>query len=225
MKTIEVTPELTKQAEEFLADPSWDTAQDFFALFDRCGDVRWSQDYAEPGYSLEEGQTGVLLFDWNPVPQEIQDLLETRFSLEWSDEWIECACGKCVRTSPDDMSWEPSFWYGEGEITCRECIVESCGEEYLEAVALEQAGNNPEMYPGGSCGICKDIAYAERDNEDFSWESIDPDSQEIHYGSLDALEYLRQDLNLSERDQLIAFRGSYSWRLILVKRHQDETED
>lgn len=101
------------------------------------GEVRWAPDYAEPGYSTDTTH-GVFLANWNnetrynPETKQrevtsrrmsrLERLVEAAyFSNEWCDEWSECSdCGKTVRTSPDDMSWEPSYVWA-GELLCQEC--------------------------------------------------------------------------------------------------------
>ena len=83
----------------------------------------WLADYAEPGYSLSEGQEGILLANWNEVPNRIQEGLEPHAELVWSDEWAACCeCGRAVRTSPDSYQWTPSFTlHNDCEILCLDC--------------------------------------------------------------------------------------------------------
>lgn len=207
-------------AEEFLRNPSWETAQELFPN----QDLRWSCKYAEPGYEVGEGKLGVLMANWNDVSPEVLRLLETKFETEWCDEWTECSCGACVRTQPDDMSWEPSYWYGDGEITCRECIHE-CAEEYLNAVADNQAGNNPELYPGASLRMCQDLECSSLPE---GWECVlVEDVKEPITGDFDiAYSTLREELVLGEGDKLIAFRRNWwEWKFILIYRQPKEDEE
>lgn len=48
------------------------------------------------------------------------------WGVEWSDEWSICYCGggygKAVRISPDSYSWTASYFIGDGEIQCIECV-------------------------------------------------------------------------------------------------------
>jgi len=55
------------------------------------------------------------------------------FSLNWSDEWHDCAvCGKLIRTMGDSYGWRAYHWYHphEGYI-CGDCVMED-PEDYLE---------------------------------------------------------------------------------------------
>lgn len=102
--------------------------------------LTWASEYAEPGYDSPE--LGVWFGDWNDIkercpewpkklewhtvsnyPSRLAKLLErVGCSIEWSDEWSSCTdCGNVVRTSPDCMSWRPSYHLGDGELLCDEC--------------------------------------------------------------------------------------------------------
>lgn len=114
----------------------------------RLEDMRWAPGYAEPGYS-EPKRGGVWFANWNDIASydpksntyEVHDGTMGRLasalerygaSIEWEDEWSTCdQCGKAVRTSPDSYSWQPSYFMGDCEIICHECIAED-PEMYLE---------------------------------------------------------------------------------------------
>lgn len=77
--------------------------------------AEWCSKYGEPGH--EQPERGVILCNWNDVPESIQDYLEARgYELEWSDEWtIDYDNDKAYRTQPDGHGWEPSVVYvGDG---------------------------------------------------------------------------------------------------------------
>lgn len=92
--------------------------------------------YAEPGYVAEVVATG----NWNAVdtydaatrtrvlvsdlPKRLGDALERLgVECEWSDQWTTCGeCGRLVRTQCDGYSWTPHYVYGDGDITCLECV-------------------------------------------------------------------------------------------------------
>lgn len=104
------------------------------------------EGYAEPGYS--EPECGIVATgNWNTItqwkdnqrseisdlPKRIGDLFEKMgIECEWGDEWYSCGCGKLVRTSADSYSWQPSYWMGDGEIMCVDCV-EADPSGYLEA--------------------------------------------------------------------------------------------
>ena len=48
------------------------------------------------------------------------------WGVEWSDEWYRCddngSCNKAVRSQGDSYSWKPSYFMGDGEIQCHECV-------------------------------------------------------------------------------------------------------
>lgn len=79
-----------------------------------CEDgAEYAETYGEPGYTLANGGKGILLHDWNNVPEETQKLLEAEgFELEWCDEWTvdyDTSPSKAYRTEPDCFDWQPSF--------------------------------------------------------------------------------------------------------------------
>ena len=80
--------------------------------------------YAEPGYSLGEGKTGVALANWNHFSAEFQSWVEDvkGYVMEWSDEWIECVdCNRIFRTQPDSYSWTQYGTFAHGG-TCGDCV-------------------------------------------------------------------------------------------------------
>ena len=102
--------------------------------------LQWASEYAEPGYDSPEA--GIVLGDWNDIkercpewphklewltvndyPSRLAKLFERLgCAIEWSDEWSTCSdCGAIVRTSPDGMWWQPSYYLGDGELLCDGC--------------------------------------------------------------------------------------------------------
>jgi hypothetical protein len=97
-------------------------------------------DYGEPGYHSPDN--GVMLGNWNDVPQYIKNGLERRgFSLEWYDGWtINHDTNKAYRTTPSHYGWKPYFiqndWtngeiIGGDEIENNEDLQAAYIEEYL----------------------------------------------------------------------------------------------
>ena len=119
-------------------------------------DVMWHTEYGEPGYETPE--FGILTGDWNDktrynrktkktetiddAPSRIAKLFEKfgRVDLEWEDEWYACECGKLVRTSPDCMSWTPSYQIvNDCVIVCAACLQDDPAE-LLEELEGTTAG-------------------------------------------------------------------------------------
>lgn len=99
--------------------------------------------YIEPGH--EDAQVGILLANWNDVPQLHQDILENSgYDLEWSDEWYVTDTGGAVRTSPDSYCWQPSFvmTYDSQILT-----PEDDPEEVIEAVVCTDEAHTPRPFP------------------------------------------------------------------------------
>ncbi len=73
--------------------------------------VEWCQSYGEPGYT--DPENGVLLANWNDVPDGIGDWLEKNgFECEWFDEWVidyNASRSKAYRTIPSFHGWKPSY--------------------------------------------------------------------------------------------------------------------
>lgn len=97
-------------------------------------DFSYAENMCEPGYAQPE--KGVLLTNWNRVPDHIAKGLELRgFTTEWLDEWIvvhnqsDC-CSEAYRASPDGYSWTPSYVLTDGG----------------ELLGLNEAQENPESY-------------------------------------------------------------------------------
>jgi hypothetical protein len=80
--------------------------------------VDYASEYGEPGYS--DPEAGIIVADWNDVPQRIQDGLERQgYELEWIDEWyISCdsSPAKAWRSEPDCHSWESRLLYCDGYV-------------------------------------------------------------------------------------------------------------
>lgn len=104
----------------------------------------YSEDYAEPGYTLGD-KVGILFANWNPQSFDKEATKEQRlmprladvaeragYEVEWSDEWSTCYdCGKAYRTSPDSYCWQPSYADCDGAYLCAECLKPA---EYLESI-------------------------------------------------------------------------------------------
>ena len=117
-------------------------------------DIQWAERYGEPGYT--DPESCVILFaNWNtircdPITPEnrhreqnvvarIGKLAEKLGAeCEWSDEWSTCECGAAVRTQPNSYSWLPSYIVGEGEITCKTCLLDD-PEDYVDSFLLDNA--------------------------------------------------------------------------------------
>lgn len=101
-------------------------------------DLQWCDDYGERGYTTEKG---VILGNWNNIPEHISKWLENKgFELEWDDEWyIDHNRSKCYRTTSDSWFWQPSVvWFDSSEPFTIDDIEED-PTEYLE-----QLENDPQ---------------------------------------------------------------------------------
>lgn len=83
--------------------------------------VAWYPGYSEPGYAA--GKNGVLAANWNVLPTRAVDVLERAgYSVEWSDEWIDCCeCGGAVRTQSDGYDWTPAYKLVGDAVVCHAC--------------------------------------------------------------------------------------------------------
>lgn len=147
-----------------------------------------AEDYAEPGYSLDNEDLPVLLANWNAetrwnretnksetisnlVPMLGEFAEAVGCSIEWSDEWSVCECQKAFRISPDSYGWTK---YG-GTIAdmdvCGDCIKHD-PDEYFEEIS-----GNPRMA----------ITINGLNPEDHEWVRINNDSFEYGlYGGQNA---------------------------------------
>jgi len=110
----------------------------------------YADDYAEPGYSLKEGQQGILFGNWNDeygenktdTMRRLCSILERMgFELEWEDEWTCCSgCNKAMRTSPDCYQWLKCWVEYNGDCLCPECF-KDIEEDYVE----EELVDNPRL--------------------------------------------------------------------------------
>jgi hypothetical protein len=77
-----------------------------------------ASEYGELGYDTPAN--GVLVANWNNIPQSLQDRLEHQgYALEWEDEWyVDCdhSPSKAYRTSPDCHEWESCVRYIDGDV-------------------------------------------------------------------------------------------------------------
>lgn len=112
-------------------DLSLDTILTVVERKTRSGDIAHYQGYSEPGYYLDDDKDGILLSDWNGVPERILLWLEKRFDLHWDDEWTYCdECHKIVKTSPSSYFWKQSYiWANDDCIICKECVLSSEEEQ------------------------------------------------------------------------------------------------
>jgi len=86
----------------------------------------------QPRYNSQP-QRNVTLNDW---PSRLGKLLETLgVNVVWSDEYLQCDCGKGFRTSPDCHSFEMYGWIGEGDYMCGDCYNETRCEDCSEPFA------------------------------------------------------------------------------------------
>ncbi len=111
-------------------------------------ELSWAEAYAEPGYSSEK--PGIFFANWNPrtydnptkadqtMPRLAAILEKMGAEIEWSDEWLQCDCGKAFRTSGDSYSWLMYGYIGDGDYACGDCVLED-PEDYLE-----ERINNPK---------------------------------------------------------------------------------
>lgn len=110
-------------------------------------DMRWSDKYAEAGYSTN-AKRGILFANWNYFPRNTTDLLERMgYEIKWSDEWTFCEdCQGAIRIQADSYSWKAGYFFDEadGTLTCESCVLadESLTARYVEAVSY-----NPYAVP------------------------------------------------------------------------------
>ncbi len=112
-------------------------------------------NYSEPGYSLE-GKQHIIAADWNNH-DELYDLLEPHFALEWSDEWALCQeCGNAVRTIQSFYGWTPYYHiFNDSELICGTCIKED-PSDYIEALLNKPQKASTILLPE----TLKDLGFA-----------------------------------------------------------------
>lgn len=144
--------------------------------------VLWGE-YGEPRYVLSEGKESAIFGNWNDGPcdspacmkktlsseypfimevddKEFLNALELHFELEWSDEWGSCSnCGRYVRTSPNSYSWSPSYYLGDGELLCKDCI------DYEEI--LSEFVNDPNKAWIYNKKYLEEAGFCKMEGEDF----------------------------------------------------------
>jgi len=106
-------------------------------------DVRYYEDYAEPGYFLR-GKLGIFAADWNlPIMKRIGDILEKLgYVLDWSDELTDCGeCYRAIRTCADCYQWEPYFTETKNSLVCLDCA-----NDYIEEI-IEIYKNRARLLP------------------------------------------------------------------------------
>lgn len=86
--------------------------------------AEWYSDWAEGSGSLATGKTGILVGNWNHSTPQIDACVEIlKLETVFYDEVCGCSnCNKLIQTNPNSMSYRPSYWVGDGEILCPECV-------------------------------------------------------------------------------------------------------
>jgi len=132
----------------------------------------------------------------NTMPRVAELAEKAGYTIEWSDEWLICDCGKAFRTSGDCYGWTMHGVIYNGDYACGDCILEDPTEylEHLEgnpraavtidSIDLEEAGYkdvNPDdtfengLY-GGQCAnpttIAKSLEAAEVERFIFRIDSV-----------------------------------------------------
>lgn len=107
--------------------------------FDKKG---WHIQCTEAGgYDADTTDKPILLADWNPVPEGMQDYLLNFYQLEWDDVSSTCIeCYKYINLSPHSYGWAPNFISGEYGHVCRECVEdnhENLYEEYVNCGTVQ----------------------------------------------------------------------------------------
>lgn len=115
----------------------------------RIEEIMLHTGYAEPGHSTPESGL-IATGNWNEInkwnsetrtndlisdlPVRVLRLFEKlRIECEWADEWAHCCeCTKLFRISADSYSWQPSYVFHDGEVTCHECVDPEAHLESLE---------------------------------------------------------------------------------------------
>ena len=133
-----------------------DNRELFFSILtqiceDGSHDIRDADDYAEPGYSLDNEKMPILFANWNaetrwnretnksetisklmPMLGEFAEAVGC--SIEWSDEWSVCECRKAFRHSPDSYGWTMYGATIDYDSVCGDCINED-PDDYFEEIS------------------------------------------------------------------------------------------
>lgn len=121
--------------------------------------IAMMDDYAEPGYRLESHDGIVVTGNWNTrygrdgepgdnTPRLLSEILEALgVSLEWDDEWDECAeCYDAVRVVGNSYQWRPYYiWTSDGPV-CGDCLAGELGVDSLTNLLEGETAliNNPD---------------------------------------------------------------------------------
>ncbi len=112
---------------------NWNDVTEYHIKGNRCRihtECRKHADIGQACGAITETQRVVV----SNLPSRLGTIFEKMgLDVHWSDEWTSCGdCGKVVRTSPDSMSWTPSYWeagIANGELLCLDCAPEEETEE------------------------------------------------------------------------------------------------
>jgi len=95
-------------------------------------DIQIAVGYAEPGYTFSGEQKGVAMANWNRYEQAFLTWLESRYAIEWGDEWATCEdCDKVFRTQPSGHGWTMYGTLDARGCTCGDCLKKD-PEAYLK---------------------------------------------------------------------------------------------
>lgn len=121
--------------------------------------VAMMDDYAEPGYRLESHDGIVVTGDWNTrhgrdgepsdnTPELLSEILGALgVSLEWHDEWYECAeCYRAIRVVEDSYQWRPYYASTSDGPVCGDCLAGELDADSLTDLMEGETAliNNPD---------------------------------------------------------------------------------
>lgn len=104
-----------------------------------------ANEYGDPGY--EKPARGILLANWNDIPQALQDRLEKQgFEMEWEDEWyIDSGRtpSKAYRTQANYHGWESRVMLIDGDVLTPDDDL----EEWIEHCQNKASKSLPSWWP------------------------------------------------------------------------------
>jgi len=186
------------------------TVKDFCTriMFDLLENEEYNvaNDYAEPGYDLENGGGGIIFADWNDkshYDQETRTRVVTDdkmprlaelaerlgFDIEWVDEWAVCDCQKAFRTQPDSYSWRMFGYFNEdGGYQCGECV-KADPDDYIDWLVMEHTRANTilddeELEAAGFAEVPIIFEHGLYGGQDASPERIAEALAELRYDKL-----------------------------------------